>query len=181
MRTPTKTIALGLILLAVFCGSFYFFYRRAQKKAPPAQQDLILTEAVLNRPLPEANLINISGERLADEELRRGKKVLVFMMPDCEPCDHENAFLKTIAGSRQDLQFLYVIPFGNKDQSLKMAQAKYALAPFYDRGSNLSRSLDIYQVPIKVFLEDGVIKKVWLDATSSDQKQAEFKAWLGSV
>jgi hypothetical protein len=62
-----------------------------------------------------------------------------------------------------------------------MAQAKYALAPFYDRGSNLSRSLDIYEVPIKVFLEDGVIKKVWLEATSSEQKQAEFKAWLNSA
>lgn len=98
------------------------------------------------------------------------------MMPDCEPCDREHALLKTIAGSRQDLRFLYVIPFGNKDEALKIAQA-----PFYDRGSNLSRSLDIYQVPIKVFLEDGIIKKVWLDATSSDQKQAEFKAWLDGV
>ncbi|MDT5059543.1 MAG: hypothetical protein QOH63_2 [Acidobacteriota bacterium] len=168
-------------MLAVFCGSFYIFYRRAQKKAPPAQQDLIHTEAVLNRQLPKADLVNISNEKLADEELRRGKKLLIFMMPDCEPCDRENAFLKTVASNRQDLKFLYVIPFGNKDESLKMAQAKYALAPFYDRGSNLSRSLDIYEVPIKVFLEDGVIKKVWLEATSSEQKQAEFKAWLNSA
>lgn len=181
MRTRTKTLALGFLLLIVFGGSFYFFYRRAQKKAPPAQQDLILTEVVLNRQLPKADLVNISGEKLMDEDLRTGKKVLVFMMPDCEPCDRENLFLKTIAGSRQDLKFLYVIPFGNKDESLKIAQAKYSLAPFYDRGSNLSRSLDIYQVPIKVFLEDGVIKRVWLDATTSEQKQAEFKAWLGGV
>lgn len=181
MRTLRKILALGLILLAVFCGSFYFFYRRAQKRTPPASQDLILTEAVLNRPLPQANLVNLSGEQLADEDLRQGKKVLVFMMPDCEPCDRENAFLKTVAESHQDLKFLYVIPFGNKDESLKLAQAKYALAPFYDRGSNLSRSLDIYQVPVKVFLEDGVIKKVWLDATTTDQKRAEFKAWLDSV
>jgi hypothetical protein len=36
-------------------------------------------------------------------------------------------------------------------------------------------------VPIKVFLEDGVINKVWLEATSSEQKQAEFKAWLNSA
>jgi len=181
MRIATKALTLGLILLAIFCGSFYFFYRRAQKKSPPTQQDLILTEAVLDRPLPKADLVNISNEQLADEELRRGKKVLVFMMPDCEPCDHENAFLKTVATNRQDLKFLYVIPFGNKDEALKIAQAKYGLAPFYDRGSNLSRSLDIYQVPIKVFLEDGIIKKVWLDATTSESKQAEFKAWLSGA
>lgn len=181
MRTIRRFLALGLILLAVFCGSFYFFYRRAQKKTPPAQQDLILTEAVLNRTLPQADLVNLSDEKLADEELRRGKKVLVFMMPDCEPCDRENAFLKTVADGRPDLKFLYVIPFGSQDRTLKMAQAKYALAPFYDRGSNLSRSLDIYQVPIKVFLEDGVVKRVWLDATTTDEKQAEFKAWLNSA
>ena len=172
---------LGFVLFAIFCGSFYFFYRRVQKKAPPAQQDLILTDAVINRPLPKTDLINISDEKLTDEELRQGKKVLVFMMPDCEPCDRENTFLKTIVSNRQDLKFLYIIPFGNKDESLKRAQAKYALTPFYDRGSNLSRSLDMYQVPIKVYLEDGVIKKVWLEATSSDQKRAEFKAWLDSI
>lgn len=180
MRLSTKTLALGLILIAVSCGSFYFFYRRAQEQSPTTKPDLILTEAVINRPLPKADLVNISGQPITDEELRRGKIVLVFMMPDCQPCDKENEFLKTVAGDRQDVKFLYVIPFGNKDMSLKMAQAKYAFDPFYDRGSNLSRSLDIYQVPIKVFLEDGVIKKVWLDATVSDQKRAEFKGWLNS-
>lgn len=167
--------------MAVFCGSFYFFYRRAETKSPPAKSDLILTQAVINQPLPKADLVNLSGKPLEDEKLRRGKKILVFMMPDCEPCDRENSFLKTVAGSRQDIEFLYVIPFGNKDTSLRIAKAKYSLDPFFDRGSNLSRSLDIYQVPIKVFLEDGIIKKVWLEATSSEQKQADFKSWLNSL
>jgi hypothetical protein len=182
MRLSIRTLGIGLILIAVLGGSFYFFYRRAQKKSPPQQQqDLILTPAVLNRPLPKADLVNISGQPFEDEQLRRGKIVLVFMMTDCQPCDRENSFLKTVAGSRQDIKFLYVIPFGNKDASLKTSQAKYALDPFYDRGSNLSRSLDIYQVPVKIFLEDGIIKKVWLEATSSEQKQADFKGWLNSV
>jgi len=176
MRPLTKTPEIGLILIAVFCVSFYFFYTRAQKDPP--KQDLILTSAVINQPLPKANLVNISGKPLEDEKLRRGKAVLVFMMPDCPPCDQENEFLKTVADSRKDVSFFYVIPFGNKDRVLKLAQSKYALEPFYDDGSNLSRKLQVYQVPIKVFLEDGLIKKTWVDATVDNQRQAEFKDWL---
>lgn len=99
-------------------------------------------------------------------------------MTDCEPCDDENSFLKTVMDSRKDVSFIYVIPFGNKRQALQLAQNKYAAETFYDSGSMLSRSLELYQVPIKVFLEDGVIKKVWLDATDNEQKQVEFKDWL---
>lgn len=100
------------------------------------------------------------------------------MMPDCQPCDQENEFLKTVADSRKDIRFFYVIPFGNKNPVLKLAQSKYSLDPFYDVGSNLSKSLEIYQVPIKVFLEDGIIKKTWIDATVDNQRQTEFKDWL---
>lgn len=179
MRLLTKTLGIGFVLIAVFCGGFYFFYKRTQKNPP--KQPLILTWAVINQPLPKANLVNISGKPLEDERLRRGKVVLVFMMPDCKPCDQENEFLKTVAHSRKDVRFFYVIPFGNKDLVLKWAQGKYALEPFYDDGSNLSRSLEIYEVPLKVFLDDGIIRKTWLEATVNDQRGAEFKDWLSGL
>jgi hypothetical protein len=179
MRRLTKPLGIGLTLIAVFCGGFYFFYQGAKKNSP--KQDMVRTSAVINQPLPKANLVSISGEPLEDERLRRGKIVLVFMMPDCPSCDEENAFIKTVAGSRQDVSFFYVIPFGGKDAVLKWAQGKYSLDPLYDVGSNLSKSLEIYQVPIKIFLEDGIIKRTWLDATDGNQKQAEFKDWLGGL
>lgn len=176
MRSLPKSLGIGLVLVTVFCASFYFFYKRAQKNLP--KQPLILTPAVLNQPLPKTNLVNISGEPFRDEELRQGKFILVFMMPDCEPCDQENEFLKTVVASRKDINFIYVLPFGNKDQTLVLGHAKYSLEPFYDDGSNLSRTLQLYQVPIKVLVEDGIIKKVWFDATVGIQKQAEFKNWM---
>ncbi len=179
MKTKAKLLGGVLILTAVFCLSFYLFYTRARNAVP--KQPLILTPAVINRPLPKANLVNISGEALGDEKLRRGRVVLAFMMPDCIPCDQENEFLKTVAGARRDVSFIYVIPFGSKDQSLAQARSKYALEPFFDEGSSLSRKLQLYQVPVKVFLEDGVIKKTWLDATVDDRGQAEFKDWLNSL
>jgi hypothetical protein len=143
MRHSTKRLGTGLILLAVLCGGFYLFRQRGQEN--PTKQDLILTPAVINQPLPKTNLVNISGAPLEDARLRRGKVILVFMMPDCQPCDLENDFLKTVSGSRQDISFVYVIPFGNKVPLLEAARSKYAFEPFYDDGSNLSRSLDLYQ------------------------------------
>jgi thiol-disulfide isomerase/thioredoxin len=179
MRPLTKVLGIGSILIAVFGVSFFIFYPRAQKDLP--KQPLILTSSVINQPLPKANLVNVSGKPLDDEKLRRGKVVLVFTLTDCKPCDEENEFLKTVVESRKDVRFIYVIPFGNKDQALKAAQSKYAFETFFDDGSMLSRSLQVYQVPLKVFLEDGIIKKTWVDATFDSQGQAEFKDWLNGL
>jgi len=91
--------------------------------------------------------------------------VLIFTLNECSPCDQENEFLKTVVDSRKDVRFFYVIPFGKREEALKTAQSKYAFETFLDDHSMVSRSLQIYQVPIKIFLEDGIIKKIWLDAT----------------
>jgi hypothetical protein len=179
MRPTKKTLGLGLILLAVFCGSFLFFYKRSQK-APPSQ-DLIFTPAVINQPLPKTHLVNFSGEAFDDESLRRGKVVLVFMMPDCEFCEREDEFLQTVGHRREGVSFVYVIPFGGKQKGLEMARGKYSLDPFYDYGSNLSKKLELYRVPVKVYLEDGIIKRVWPRATLDSKAQAEFKDWLNGV
>jgi peroxiredoxin len=179
MRTLTKALWGTSILIVIFCVSFYFFYMRAQKNL--AKQPLILTPAVINRPLPAAELVDSSGRTLEDERLRRGKVVLVFTLTECQPCDQENEFLRAAVGDRKDVNFINVIPFGNKDKALKVAQSKYAFETVFDEHSMLSRSLQVYQVPIKIFLEDGIIKKTWVDATIDEQKRAEFKSWLSGL
>jgi hypothetical protein len=179
MKPISKASAAGGILLIVFSFSFLAFYKRAQRNLP--KQPLILTSAVINQPLPKANLVSISGKQIADEELRCGRIVLVFMMPDCKPCDQENEFLKTVVNSHKKLSFIYVIPFGNKEDVLKLAQDKYALEPFFDDGSMLARKLQLHQVPLKIFLEDGIIKRTWLDSAITSQEQNKFKDWLSSL
>jgi hypothetical protein len=71
-------------------------------------------------------LVDISGQAHDDEKLRRGSVVLIFTLTDYRPCDQENRFLWTVVGNREDIGFIYVIPFGNKEQVLKAAQIKYA-------------------------------------------------------
>ena len=175
MKRFSKALTLGSILIGVFCVTFYFFYKRAQKNL---SQPLILTSAVINKPLPKAELINVSGNLLDDANLRRGKVILAFTLTDCPPCDKENEFLKTVITSRPDVKFFYVIPFGNRQQVLKAAQEKYSFETFFDDGSMLIRSLQVYEVPLKVFVEDGIIKKTWVDPTVTNQGKAAFNEWL---
>jgi hypothetical protein len=179
MKAIRKFLAPSLIILTVLCLAFAFLY----KKTPngPAKKPLILTSAVINQPLPPADLVNISGAQLDDHRLRHGKVVLVFTLTSCRPCDQENEFLKTIISSRKDVSFFYVIPMGVKTDVLKEARDKYAFETFFDQGSMLAKSLQVYQVPLKVFLEDGVIKKTWVEATVTDQRKSDFSNWLNAL
>jgi len=179
MKTLSKALLACSFLIAVFCITFYLFYKRTQKSLP--KQPLILTSDVINQPLPPADLVNISGKRLDDGRLRRGKVVLVFTLTECLPCDQQNEFLKKTTGDRKDISFIYVIPFGIKDNVLKVAQSKYAFETFFDEHSMLSRSLQLYQVPLEVFLQDGIIKKTWVNPTVDDQQRAEFKQWMSNL
>ena len=179
MKRISKFLSVGLVVLAVLCLTVAFLYKKTTSK--PAGQPLILTSAVINHPLPEADLVNLSGTRLSDERLRHGKVVLVFTLTTCKPCDQENEFLKTVINIRNDISFFYVIPMGIKTEVLRQAQNKYCLETFFDQGSMLAKKLEVYQVPIKVFLENGIIKKIWVEATVTDQRRSEFKNWLNGL
>lgn len=183
MRALTKVLRIGAILGIVFGVSFFFFYQRAKKKnqPKPAPTPLFLASKVINQQLPKTSLVNISGQPLDDDKLRHGKVILVSMMPDCAPCDQENEFLKAIVESRKDVRFFYVIPFGNKSGLLELAQSKYAIEPVYDNGSNMAKTLEMNQVPIKLFLEDGIIRRAWVGASDTPEKQTEFGNWLRAL
>ena len=167
------------MILVVFFLTYTFVYKKTSNK--PAKQPLILTSAAIIQPLPAADLVNLSGIRLEDQRLRHGKVVLVFTLTNCKPCDQENEFLKTVISNRKDISFFYVIPMGVKADVLREAHAKYAFETFYDEGSMLARNLEIYQVPLKVFVQDGVIKKTWVEATVTDQRKSDFKIWLSEL
>jgi hypothetical protein len=177
MKSLIKILRLVSILIIIFCVSFFLFYKITQKDSQP----LILTQSVINQPLPKAHLVDVSGNQLDDDKLRRGKVILIFSTLDCKYCDEENDFLKTEVGKRQDVNFYYVIPFGPKDKQLREAQNKYAFAAYYDDGSRLSRSLQLLQVPIMVYLEDGVIKKTWIDSIAYNHREDEFNNWLSRL
>lgn len=175
MNKQTKlAVLLSLSFVAIFCTSFVFFYSRAQQKKP---RPAVAPEEV-GQVLPHAELIDKANAVLKDEDLRKGKVVLAFVQPDCNACNKESAFLKTVVGRRDDVSFYGVIPFGDRQTSLESAERKYPFKVYYDEGYQLGGSLQITSVPVKLFVEDGVIKKVWEGASVDPAAQQEFVQWL---
>lgn len=129
--------------------------------------------------MPPTKLINANGVELNDQKLRIGKAVLVFISTDCKACDDESEFLKRVYDKRHDVTFYAIVSFGSKE-SLKDAASKYPFAIYADAGG-LASKLNISRVPMKLFINEGHMEKLWGGATNSQEAQAAFITWLENV
>ena len=178
-ETSSKKIiwisSLAIIFVLVFCTAFVVFYTRNERiKAAQGPVDS-------GNSLPAAELVNASNQALADSQLKNGRVVLVFVTAECDACMKESEFLRDLVSKRPDVRFYGVISFGDMESSLREAKQKFPFEVFYDRGFKLARQLGINRVPIKIFLENGVIKKSWGGATVDEKKKADFVQWLAEV
>ncbi len=175
-----QLIGFSIIIITAFCVSFVLFYNRAQRQAKATAPTPAPSTAT--KVLPESHLVDASGAVLSDHDLRKGKVVLVFMTPECDPCLRESDFLKTVVSKRNDVNFYGVISYGKKGFVLSEASKnKLPFKVFFDQGFMLAGNLGITRVPIKVFVEDGIIKKVWGGATLDEEKKSSFAQWLENL
>lgn len=113
--------------------------------------------------------------------MKSGRVVLVFITADCDACRKESEFLKDLVSKRADIRFYGVISFGDMESSLRTAKQKFPFAVFYDREFRLASQLGINRVPIKIFVDNGVIKKSSGGATIDEKAKADFIRWLTEV
>src|SRR6186997_476873 len=174
MKKVIWIASIAVVFVLVFCVSFVVFYSRysRSKAAEPVNS---------GNSLPAAELVDESNQRLADSELKKGRVVLVFVSPGCDACLKESEFLKDLVAKRSDVRFYGVISFGAMESSLREAKGEFPFQVFYDRGFRLANQLGIKKVPIKIFVDNGVIKKSWGGATIDDKKKADFIRWLDTV
>lgn len=167
--------ALALLFVVVFCASFVVFYTRNNRKVA------VKAPVDSGKQLPSAELIDEFNKQLPESDLRKGRVVLVFVTADCDACEKESEFLKDLVHKRPDVRFYGVISFGDMESSLKLAKTKFPFAVFYDRGFRLAGQLGINRVPIKIFVDNGIIKKSWGGATVDEKAKADFATWLVEV
>ena len=172
-----KWILFSLGFVIIFCASFVLFYTKRQTELHSTTAPVEARERVL----PEAKLVDANSNLLPDEKLRKGKVVLVFVAAECEACFKEAAFLSGFINKRDDIQFYGVTSFGKPEEALKIAEKHFPFKVYFDADSLLGLQLKITKVPIKIYLEDGVIKKVWGGATINEDKKSEFITWFDSV
>lgn len=179
MTLRTKRVVSVAGVLILFSLSFGFFYNLFHGNAKEKQR--ALPPEVLNRRLPETRLIDLSGEELPRATLERGKVVLVLVTEECGLCLDEARFLSTLVNTRPDVSFYGVVPFGANKDVLKSAASKFPFRVFFDEGFRLGGGLNIKEVPVKIYLEDGIIRKSWIGSTQYYHTESEFAGWLKSL
>jgi thiol-disulfide isomerase/thioredoxin len=184
-----KGLIAGLcaVLVAALCGACKAGGGGAGAAAasdaghPRVDRSVPELRAAMNKPLPPSSLVGLDGGKLDEQALRRGKVVLVFVNPTCAPCNKEAEFLSTVVNKRQDVSFYGVAAFGEKEASLKDAAARFPFKTFYDDGSMLTQSLGITRMPIKLYLDDGVVKESWGGASKNQEIQDDFVRWMENL
>lgn len=167
--------SLAVLFVLVFCAGFVFFYTRNERNnANPEPVNSY-------NPLPSAELVDESNQLFPESQLKTGKVVLVFVTADCDACLKESEFLKDLVNKRSDVRFYGVISYGDMETSLREAKVKFPFPVFYDRGLKLAGQLGIKKVPIKVFVDNGIMKRSWGGATVDEKKKASFIRWLTEV
>lgn len=167
--------SIALLFVVVFCVAFVVFYTRNSRNA-------VAREPVNSgKSLPDGNLVDESNQPFPNSELKSGKVVLVFITSDCDACFRESEFLRNVVGKRTDVRFVGVISFGDMESSLREARQKFPFKVFYDRGFQLAGHLGIKRVPVKIYVDNGIIKKSWGGATIDEKAQADFVRWLTDV
>jgi peroxiredoxin len=171
-----------LFLVAVFCAGFIFFYHRIQQSKIESKAEAPdPSKSLINKPFPQAQLVDTNGGKVDDEILRQGRVVVVFVTLDCDACETESKFLQTVMNRRKDVSFYGLIPFGPRPESAESAAKIFPFKVFYDQEDSFLFSMGINRVPVKVYLEDGIIKKGWIGAVRTDQAKASFVQWLDTL
>ena len=184
MSKRLLTVAGVIFFLAiVFCAGFVFFYNRIQrtKAEAMAEEPAKSSKSLIDKPWPQAKLVDARGATVDEQILRTGRVIVVFVTADCEACATESKFLETLIGRRKDVTFYGLVPFGGRPDSPDEVEKKFPFKVFYDAESSFVRSMGINRVPVKVFLENGIIKKGWIGAAQTDQAKSSFTEWLDGL
>jgi hypothetical protein len=173
--------SLVLFLIAVFCAGFVFFYNRIERSHTETAETPDGSKSLINKPFPHAQLIDVYGSKVDEQILRSGRVVVVFVTPDCDACAAESKFLQTLLTRRKDVTFYGLVAFGKRPDSPEVVEKMFPFRVFYDEADSFVFTMGINRVPVKVFLEDGIIKKGWIGAATTDQAKASFVQWLDAL
>lgn len=167
---------------AVLAGERQRWKEEAAKNARHAEvQASMRLPAWMGRPLPAAQLMAAGNRPVADDSWRKGKVVLVLLTTGCDACRAEGAFLGRLIRAHDNVKFLGVLSFEQDEESLVAAQKLFPFPVVRDDRMKLMRALGLSSVPVKIYVEDGVVRRSWGGASVDAKAQRDFEEWLRRV
>lgn len=156
-------------------------HRTEEKEGTSGDRSVAALRDHVGQSLPAVDLIALDKSRLDDAALRKGKVMLVLLTTTCAFCKQEGEFLRTVVDKRNDITFYGVMTFEQNDEAAKLAETLFPFKVYRDAGMKFVNTLKLDHVPIKIYLEDGVIKRSWDGASVDEQAKEEFTRWLAEV
>jgi len=146
---------------------------------PDSQSQLVLKDAVVisGQSLPQTELLEIDGNNIPPEMLRKGKVLLVFLRSGCGACQKELTLLSRLEPQISDNVKIYGVGVENRNQIMNFIQEnEFKPKILLDKDGKLMKSLSVKYFPTKFLVVDGVIVKTWF---GNSPDQAELFRQLG--
>lgn len=153
-KRKTRLIYLIIVFVLISTTGTYFYTKVFFRER------LILTDKVLGMRFPDVKITDEQGNSLIIEDLKKEKAIIILVASDCFACEMETEMLKTQV-NRREIKFYGIMPFGTI-KSLTASKASFPFKTYLDVNGDLREKLQIDRVPIKMFLDHGVIRKVWI-------------------
>ncbi len=176
-QTWTVAMSVALAFVVGYAGAVFSNSSKVAKREDPFD----VLHARIGHQLPPARFIAPGEKPVPDDSWRKGKVVLVLVTTSCDACLQEAQFLRTVVGKRNDVKFLGVLSFEQDPPSLQKAQSVFPFPVVRDDQMSLMQGLGVTGVPIKIYLENGVVKQTWGGASMTEQSRAGFTQWLTNV
>jgi thiol-disulfide isomerase/thioredoxin len=167
IKNPFVLIPLcaGLVLP---CAAFLLlrFSPPANSQAqPPLPESTIASQ----QPLPETDLFELNGTRVAPDLLRKGKVLLVFLTTECEACQKEIRLLSHLESRIAGKIKIYGVGMENQTQVMSFIKNnEVETRILLDKNGALMSSLGVKYFPTKLLLQDGIIVKSWFGNSPSE-------------
>ena len=125
-----------------------------------SQSQLVLKDAVVisGQSLPKTDLLELNGNNVSPDMLRRGKVLLVFWTTGCEACQKELKLLSGVESEVSDRVRIYGIAVEDRDRIMTFVQEQEIKTKILlDKDAKLMKSLSVRFFPTKFLVEDGMI------------------------
>src|SRR6185436_463595 len=158
-------LMVGVVFVTFLVVTFLLRRHRTPTIVRPQSTIQQSLSAAISKPLPVGRLVDVKGQELNATELTQGKVILVVMSLDCDFCKDEGQFLKSRIDRRKDVRFYGVMSFGDK-KDLIPASERFPFNTYFDDGGRIRDALGIDRAPVKLYVENGIVKKTWIGSTT---------------
>lgn len=163
IRFLKKPITLVPLVAGILIPCVVFLALHFSRQAN-SQSQLVLRDAVVisGQSLPKTDLLDLNGQNVSPEMLRKGTVLLVFLTTNCPACQKELKLLSSVESEISDKVKIYGIGVEDQNQIINFIQANEVKTNILlDKNAKLMALLRVKYFPTKFLVKDGVIVNTW--------------------